>query len=629
MSEREGAAATWRDLSGAVEWSWTPDRALAQKVRRGTRDSTAGEAESAPEEKGFVSFQALKRSKLRLKQRLLVLHETLDVLLLVNPEGRAKKIPIRCILRLDAEEDNKLPFRRLFGPSEFGFTLEISIASLDDDERKLSISTRTFMFRSAEDRSKLVQKVRALISHGSFTPPLCAEKSASAFLSDATVCARVEVPLAAIHEIRIEGIRLQIVTNDLRTLVFCCDMNANKLAGLRDLLLERKTRVQIAFTLLQGLQERSWEDWACWHPRQELEILNCALEEAATRVGTPAQDRLVLRLHDQTSAFRTCTSYPRFLAQLVSKLVQPSQRLFIVDARGRPAVLGNTLQGRGLERASSYQGATIQLCQIGNIHTMRGSVTEVALAFESPSDGVFWERIQNSHWLAHIAGILSASEYVARRLHNGEGSVLVHCSDGFDRTPQLVCMARIILDANARTIDGFCQLLAVEWCSFGHKFAQRSSSRGSSEFSPIFVQFLDAVHNLVRQQPDVFEFNERLLVFLAEHTYSARFGNFLHDSDMQRIKENVAQRTASIWFEILSSNLLRGRFTNPRYLPMAGPVWPHRGALRLVPFFAFFDAEHRERDGPIVEVEALTCSSEIAHCKSDSSVSSESTILPS
>lgn len=39
------------------------------------------------------------------------------------------------------------------------------------------------------------------------------------------------------------------------------------------------------------------------------------------------------------------------------------------------------------------------------------------------------------------------------------------------------------------------------------------------ELSPVFLQFLDLVHNLLAQFPAAFEFTEELLAFVAEHTF--------------------------------------------------------------------------------------------------------------
>lgn len=67
-------------------------------------------------------------------------------------------------------------------------------------------------------------------------------------------------------------------------------------------------------------------------------------------------------------------------------------------------------------------------------------------------------------------------------------------------------------------------LVEKEWVQFGHKFQDRcgmsASGAASREFSPVFLQFCDCVHQLVTQMPGAFEFNEQLLVFLADHAHS-------------------------------------------------------------------------------------------------------------
>ena len=49
-------------------------------------------------------------------------------------------------------------------------------------------------------------------------------------------------------------------------------------------------------------------------------------------------------------------------------------------------------------------------------------------------------------------------------------SVLVHCSDGWDRTAQICSIAQLLLDPYFRTMEGFAVLIEKDWCAFGFKF---------------------------------------------------------------------------------------------------------------------------------------------------------------
>ncbi len=93
-------------------------------------------------------------------------------------------------------------------------------------------------------------------------------------------------------------------------------------------------------------------------------------------------------------------------------------------------------------------------------------------------------------------------------------SVLLHCSDGWDRTPQLLSLALLLLDPHYRTALGFRTLVELHWVSFGHQFRSRllGSSTRPRQRSPVFLQFLDAVFQLTRQFPTAFAFKSDFLV---------------------------------------------------------------------------------------------------------------------
>lgn len=66
----------------------------------------------------------------------------------------------------------------------------------------------------------------------------------------------------------------------------------------------------------------------------------------------------------------------------------------------------------------------------------------------------FLSGLENSGWLKHIRTILETSWFIAQNIAKGI-SVVVHCSDGWDRTAQVCALAALMLDPYYRTIHGF------------------------------------------------------------------------------------------------------------------------------------------------------------------------------
>ena len=74
-----------------------------------------------------------------------------------------------------------------------------------------------------------------------------------------------------------------------------------------------------------------------------------------------------------------------------------------------------------------------------------------------------------------------------------------------------VAMATVSLHHHDNT-QGFQFLIEREWLSFGHQFALRRSFLHPDQNSPVFLQWLDCIHQLLNQFPCHFEFNESFLV---------------------------------------------------------------------------------------------------------------------
>ena len=84
----------------------------------------------------------------------------------------------------------------------------------------------------------------------------------------------------------------------------------------------------------------------------------------------------------------------------------------------------------------------------------------------------FLSSLESSGWLKHVRAILETSSFIANAVHKGI-SVVVHCSDGWDRTAQVCALASLMLDPFYRTIKGFQMMVEKDWLAFGHKFSDR------------------------------------------------------------------------------------------------------------------------------------------------------------
>ena len=137
------------------------------------------------------------------------------------------------------------------------------------------------------------------------------------------------------------------------------------------------------------------------------------------------------------------------------------------------------------------------------------------------------------------------------QVHAKQESVLIHCSDGWDRTAQLTALSQLMLDPFYRTFAGFKALIRKEWIAFGHKFEDRFGRTLSKEkeASPIFVQFLDCVWQLMRVNPAAFAFGPEYLVRLYEAVVCGRYGTFLGNSERTRIRDRLHSSTHCLWTE--------------------------------------------------------------------------------
>ncbi|KAA0184554.1 hypothetical protein HAZT_HAZT005829 [Hyalella azteca] len=170
---------------------------------------------------------------------------------------------------------------------------------------------------------------------------------------------------------------------------------------------------------------------------------------------------------------------------------------------------------------------------------MRACMPSTSTADQEQS---FFRLVENSEWLSQLSCLLQRSGAVVDLTDLLGASVMLLLEDGWDFTAQVSSLAQICLDPYYRTLEGFRVLVEKEWLAYGHRFLHRSNVLHSSQnsgFAPIFLQFLDAVHQIQRQFPLSFEFNEYYLRFLAYHSVSGRFRTFLSDCEFERAQLGI------------------------------------------------------------------------------------------
>ncbi|KAG9282216.1 myotubularin-related protein 8 isoform X1 [Astyanax mexicanus] len=254
------------------------------------------------------------------------------------------------------------------------------------------------------------------------------------------------------------------------------------------------------------------------------------------------------------------------MLQAISEANPNCPFIYVVDTRPKLNAMANRAAGKGYENEGNYSNIRFQFQGIENIHVMRSSLQKLLelCAQKSPSMSDYLTGLENSGWLRHIKAVMDAGVFLAKAVGDEGASVLVHCSDGWDRTAQVCSLACILLDPYYRTIKGLMVLIEKEWISFGHKFSHRCGllEGDPKEVSPVFTQFVECVWQLSEQFPCAFQFNERYLLTIHDHVYACQYGNFIGNCQKERQDMRLRERTFSLWPFLLQC---QDEFRNPLY----------------------------------------------------------------
>ncbi|KYQ92228.1 Myotubularin-related protein 2 [Tieghemostelium lacteum] len=301
-----------------------------------------------------------------------------------------------------------------------------------------------------------------------------------------------------------------------------------------------------------------------------------------------------------------CSEDEEYL-KIITKSNTNSQKLYVMDSRPMANAKANTLLGKGHENTSLYQNVELQFLGIGNIHVMRDSFKKLYAILQNPETFNWLPMIDGTQWLEHIYQLINSANMVVELVDKKGSSVLTHCSDGWDRTSQLVALSQLLLDPYYRTIRGFQILIEKEWLSFGHLFTNRTahiiSPSSDDDFSPIFLLFMDAVWQLTCLLPTTFQFNEAFLIRILESVYNCRYKNFLFNNEKERLQYTKLLQgngLPSLWPSI-NSNV--EQYTNYFYIKNPKPIYENF-FMCDIQFWSNFYLKWNERFKPKIQIDA-------------------------
>ena len=255
-----------------------------------------------------------------------------------------------------------------------------------------------------------------------------------------------------------------------------------------------------------------------------------------------------------------------YIGEMTTNPKNIDKKAYVFDCRPYLNAYSNKIAGKGFISDKNYNVHEVNFGKIENIHYMRNAFDTLLKSVECFDKN----KSAVGDWFYCLKLILKGAMLVRDYILAGD-SVIVNCSDGWDRTPQIICLSKMLLEPYYRTLEGFRVLLHYEWMGFGHKFHSRQQyGKENKDESPIFIQFLDCVHQMIHQSPQKFEFSQKLPIVLAKAYIENMFSEFHSDSTEQYLdylhqakKDSSNTGALSIWSMIMAK---KDSFINPNYM---------------------------------------------------------------
>lgn len=131
------------------------------------------------------------------------------------------------------------------------------------------------------------------------------------------------------------------------------------------------------------------------------------------------------------------------------------------------AMKANQLRMGGHESTSIYTGCKLKFLSLANIHNVYDSFMKLIDICQQHYNQERWlSSLEESNWIQIVSSVLAAAVRIVVIIDKKNCSIVTHCSDGWDRTPQITSISQFLLDPYYRTLEGFSVLIEKEWYSF-------------------------------------------------------------------------------------------------------------------------------------------------------------------
>lgn len=157
--------------------------------------------------------------------------------------------------------------------------------------------------------------------------------------------------------------------------------------------------------------------------------------------------------------------------------------------------------------------------------------------------------LEGSGWLTTLGLALDTASQVAENIMKGKTVILVE-TEGRASSILIASLAMIILSEDLRTRSGLEMLIQAVWVSLGFKFSrnhtlsqQSTKQSGLPHLNPVFLMFLDCLHQISRQFPAHLEFTSKYLMCLWDTALLPIFDTFIFDCDHKRYLASTSRDT--------------------------------------------------------------------------------------